>query len=203
MSKIIAAYKNESMKPFRHNYFNASSVLMNSLEAIEKFQTAHKTYVKQATELTRQDMVKTLHTVKILQDNLSVPDEEADNIRVGFLKQISALEENIKSIRGTGLYPDLYRDSETPFRLLNDILENFKISLLSKGEVHPFVEMSTSDNTWNDFGVVTFCRDVSNYLKTAQFENLWDALQCYEKNKLQLTYTFEILSLTGNLGKLP
>jgi hypothetical protein len=73
--------------------------------------------------------------------------------------------------------------------------------LLSKGDAFPFIELSTSENAWKDYGVVAFCRDVTNNLKTSRFESLWDALQCYEKNKTQLTYTFEILSLTGNLGK--
>ena len=99
------------------------------------------------------------------------------------------------------LYPDLYRDSETPFRLLTDILDTFKISLLSKGESNPLIELSTSTNEWKDYGVIAFCKDVKNFLNMSKFNNLWDALQCYEKNKSQLTYTFEILSLTGNLGK--
>jgi hypothetical protein len=189
------------MKPIPKNYFNAPSVLVSSLEAIERFQEAHKTYLKLDSEEAREDMAKALQTVKILQEDLAVPDEKADNIRVGFLKQVNALESNIKTIHDDGLYPDLYRDSETPFRLLNDILDNFKISLLSKGDAFPFIELSTSENAWKDYGVVAFCRDVTNNLKTSRFESLWDALQCYEKNKTQLTYTFEILSLTGNLGK--
>lgn len=189
------------MKPIRKNYFNAPSVLVNSLEAIERFQAAHKSYLKQDSEDARKDMAQALQTVKILQDDLSAPDELADNIRIGFMKQVIALEKGIKDIHDVGLFPDLYRDSETPFRLLNDILGSFKISLLSRGDAYPFIELSTSDNKWKDYGVVAFCRDVRNNLKEAKFESLWDALQCYEKNKTQLTYTFEILSLTGNLGK--
>lgn len=189
------------MKPTRKNYFNAPSVLVSSLEAIEKFQVAHKTYLKKDSEDARKEMAQSLQTVKLLQDELSAPDEVADNIRVAFMKQVIALEKSIKGIHDIGLYPDLYRDSETPFRLLNDILGTFKISLLSTGDSYPFIELSTSDNEWKDYGVVAFCRDVKNHLKTTRFASLWDALQCYEKNKTQLTYTFEILSLTGNLGK--
>jgi len=189
------------MKPARKNYFNAPSMLVSSIEAIEKFQIAHKTYLKKDSEEARKEMAQSLQTVKLLQDELSVPDEQADNIRIAFMKQVIALEKSIKDIHDKGLYPDLYRDSETSFRLLTDILGIFKISLLSKGDSCPFIELSTSSNEWKDYGVVAFCRDVKNNLKSIRFESLWDALQCYEKNKTQLTYTFEILSLTGNLGK--
>lgn len=189
------------MKPSTKNYYNAPSVLVKSLEAIENFQSAHKLFLKKNTEDSRKSMAQSLQTVKILQDELSIPDESADQIRIAFLKQVITLEQNIESIHQNGLFPDLYRDSESCFRLLKDILDTFKISLLSKGESYPFVELSTSSNEWKDHGVVAFCRDVKNNLNPIKFRNLWDALQCYEKNKTQLTYTFEILSITGNLGK--
>jgi len=189
------------MKPSIKNYYNAPSVLVKSLEAIESFQSAHKVFLKKNTEDSRKSMAQSLQTVKQLQDELSAPDESADDIRVAFLKQVIALEQNIDDIHKDGLYADLYRDSESSFRLLKDILDSFKISLLSKGESYPFVELSTSNNEWKDHGVVAFCRDVKNNLNPIKFKSLWDALQCYEKNKTQLTYTFEILSITGNLGK--
>lgn len=189
------------MKPSIKNYYNAPSVLIKSLEAIEGFQSAHKVFLEKNTEDSRKSMAQSLQTVKELQDELSAPDEYADDIRVAFLKQVMALEQNIDEIHKDGLYPDLYRDSESSFRLLKDILDSFKISLLSKGESYPFVELSTSNNEWKDHGVIAFCRDVKNNLKPIKFRSLWDALQCYEKNKTQLTYTFEILSITGNLGK--
>jgi hypothetical protein len=189
------------MKPSTKNYYNAPSVLVKSLEAIENFQSAHKLFLKKNTEDSRKSMAQSLQTVKTLQDELSVPDESADQIRLAFLKQVTTLEQNIENIHKDGLYPDLYRDSESCFRLLKDILDSFKISLLSKGESYPFIELSTSSNEWKDHGVVAFCRDVKNNLKPIKFKSLWDALQCYEKNKTQLTYTFEILSITGNLGK--
>jgi hypothetical protein len=189
------------MKPSTKNYYNAPSVLVKSLEAIENFQSAHKLFLKKNTEDSRKSMAQSLQTVKTLQDELSAPDESADQIRVAFLRQVMTLEQNIESIHKDGLYPDLYRDSESCFRLLKDILDSFKISLLSKGESYPFVELSTSSNEWKDHGVVAFCRDVKNNLNPIKFRSLWDALQCYEKNKTQLTYTFEILSITGNLGK--
>jgi len=189
------------MKPSIKNYYNAPSVLVKSLEAIENFQSAHKTFLKRNNEESKKSMAQSLQIVKTLQDELSVPDESADQIRLAFLKQVTVLEQNIENIHLEGLFPDLYRDSESCFRLLQDILDGFKISLLSKGESYPFIELSTSDNEWKDHGVVAFCRDVKNNLSPAKFRSLWDALQCYEKNKTQLTYTFEILSLTGNLGK--
>ena len=189
------------MKPSTKNYYNAPSVLVKSLEAIENFQSAHKLFLKKNTEDSRKSMAQSLQTVKILQDELSVPDESADQIRLAFLRQVMTLEQNIESIHKDGLYPDLYRDSESCFRLLKDILDSFKISLLSKGESYPCIELSTSSNEWKDHGVVAFCRDVKNNLNPIKFRSLWDALQCYEKNKTQLTYTFEILSITGNLGK--
>lgn len=189
------------MKPSVKNYFNAPSLLMKSLEAIERFQSAHKHYLKTDNEDSRKSMAQTLQTVKVLQTELSVPDEEADNVRIAFLKQVTVLEQNINTIHLKDLYPDLYRDSETPFRLLTDILDTFKISLLSKGESYPFIELSSSSNEWKDHGVIAFCRDVKNHLMETKFNNLWDALQTYQKNKTQLSYTFEILSMTGNLGK--
>jgi hypothetical protein len=189
------------MKPSIKNYFNAPSLLMTSLEAIERFQSAHKLFLKTNTEESRQSMATALKAVKLLQVDLSVPDESADKIRVAFLKQVRALEEKIDAIHLDDLYPDLYRDSETPFRLLTDILDSFKISLLSKGESHPYIELSSSSNEWKDHGVTAFCRDVRNNLQESKFASLWDALQTYQKNKTQLSYTFEILSMTGNLGK--
>ncbi|QNK61934.1 hypothetical protein H7F33_15415 [Pedobacter sp. PAMC26386] len=189
------------MKPSTKNYYNAPSVLVKSLEAIENFQSAHKLFLKKNTEDSRKSMAQSLQMVKALQNELSIPDESADQIRVAFLKQVTTLEQNIESIHKDGLYPDLYRDSESNFRLLKDILDGFRISLLSNGESYPFIELSTSNNEWKDHGVIAFCRDVKNSLKPTKFNSLWDALQCYEKNKTQLTYTFEILSLTGNLGK--
>ena len=189
------------MKPSIKNYFNAPSLLMTSLEAIERFQSAHKLYLKKDNEESRKSMAQALQAVKLLQVELSVPDESADKIRLAFLKQVATLEENINIIHLDDLFPDLYRDSETPFRLLTDILETFKISLLSKGESHPYIELSTSSNEWKDHGVIAFCRDVKNNLKEIKFNSLWDALQTYQKNKTQLSYTFEILSMTGNLGK--
>ncbi|KIO76534.1 hypothetical protein TH53_14325 [Pedobacter lusitanus] len=191
------------MKPSTKNYYNTPSVLVKSLEAIENFQAAHKLFLKKKTEDSRKSMAHSLQTVKTLQNELSIPDESADQIRIAFLKQVITLEQNIENIHKDGLYPDLYRDSESSFRLLKDILDSFKISLLSKGESHPFIELSTSNNEWKDHGVIAFCRDVKNNLNPIRFKSLWDALQCYEKNKTQLTYTFEILSITGNLGKQP
>lgn len=188
------------MKPIK-NYFNAPSILMSSLEAIESFQSAHKNYLKKETEEARKTMAQSLQTVKLLQTELSLPDTSADNVRLAFLKQVDNLQEKIDALHKQGMYPDLYRDSESCFRLMTDILHNFKIALLSKGESYPLIELSSSTNEWKDHGVTAFCRDVKNNLKTVQFNSLWDALQCYEKNKTQLTYTFEILSLTGNLGK--
>ena len=188
------------MKPPNNNY-NTPSLLLTSLEAIERFQAAHKTYLKANNEESKKIMAQALQTVKLLQRDLSIPDESAEKIRLGFLKQVEALEQNINVIHRNELYPDLYRDSESPFRLLTDILDTFKISLLSKGESNPLIELSTSTNEWKDHGVIAFCRDVKKFLNTSKFNNLWDALQCYEKNKSQLTYTFEILSMTGNLGK--
>ncbi|MET1053959.1 MAG: hypothetical protein ABWY16_01515 [Pedobacter sp.] len=189
------------MKPSIKNYFNAPSLLMTSLQAIEHFQSAHKLYLKTDNEESRKSMAKALQAVKLLQVELSVPDETADRIRVAFLNQVTVLEEKIEAIHLDDLFPDLYRDSETPFRLLTDILDSFKISLLSKGEAHPYIELSSSSNEWKDHGVVAFCRDVKNNLKESKFNSLWDALQTYQKNKTQLSYTFEILSMTGNLGK--
>jgi len=189
------------MKPTIKNYFNTPSLLTSSLEAIERFQSAHKNYLKADNEESKKSMVQALHTVKLLEAELSVPDDSADKIRLAFLAQVTALEENIDHIHTEGLFPDLYRDSESNFRLLIDILDSFKISLLSKGESYPFVELSSSSNEWKDYGVVAFCRDVKNNLGPTKFKNLWDAIQCYQKNKTQLSYTFEILSLTGNLGK--
>jgi len=174
---------------------------MTSLEAIERFQSAHKLYLKTDTEESRKTMANALQTVKLLQVDLSVPDESADRIRLAFLRQVTALEEKIEAIHVDDLFPDLYRDSETPFRLLTDILDSFKISLLSKGESYPYIELSSSSNEWKDHGVVAFCRDVKNNLKESKFISLWDALQTYQRNKTQLSYTFEILSMTGNLGK--
>lgn len=188
------------MKPVK-NYFNAPSILMSSLEAIESFQSAHKSYLKKETEESRQSMAQSLQTVKLLQTDLSLPDPSADNIRIAFLKQVESLERKIDEIHKDGMYPDLFRDSESCFRLMTDILHSFKVSLLSKGESFPLIELSSSSNEWKDHGVTAFCRDVKNNLNTTEFNNLWEALQCYEKNKTQLTYTFEILSLTGNLGK--
>jgi hypothetical protein len=189
------------MKSAGKNYYNASSILMNSLEAIERFQVAHKTYLKNENEDARKSMAQALQTVKMLQDELSKPDEKADNIRIGFLKQVIALERSIQEIHKQDLFPDLYRDSESPFRLLNDILNIFKMTLITQGDTQPFIELSSSDHKWKDYGVIAFCKDVRNNLESIRFTSLWDALQCYEKNKTQLTYTFEILSLTGNLGK--
>jgi len=189
------------MKPIIKNYFNAPSLLLTSLEAIDRFQAAHKDYLHTDSEESRVSMAQALQCVKLLQNDLSVPDESADNVRVAFIKQVSALETNINMIHHDELYPDLYRDSETPFRLLTDILDSFKISLLSKGETYPIIELSTSTNEWKDYGVIAFCKDVVNNLNNTKFTNLWDALQTYQKNKTQLSYTFEILSLTGNLGK--
>ncbi|SDZ96367.1 hypothetical protein SAMN05443550_101555 [Pedobacter hartonius] len=189
------------MKPSIKNYFNVPSLLMTSLEAIERFQSAHKLYLKTDDEESRNSMAQALQAVKLLQKDLSVPDESADKIRIAFLKQVIALEEKINTIHLDDLFPDLYRDSETPFRLLTDIIESFKITLLSKGESHPFIELSTSSNEWKDHGVIAFCRDVKNSLQDVKFKSLWDALQTYQKNKTQLSYTFEILSMTGNLGK--
>lgn len=189
------------MKPPIKNYFNAPSLLMKSLEAIDSFQSAHKDHLKTDTNESRRFMVQTLQTIKNLQPELSIPDETADKIRIAFLKQVTVLEENINNIHKEELYPDLYRDSETPFRLLTDILDTFKLSLLSKGDSYPFIELSTSNNEWKDHGVVAFCRDVKNNLNKTKFNSLWDALQVYQKNKTQLSYTFEILSMTGNLGK--
>jgi hypothetical protein len=189
------------MKPSIKNYFNAPSLLMTSLEAIERFQSAHKLYLKTNTEESRQSMATALKAVKLLQTDLSAPDESADKIRIAFLKQVTVLEEKIDAIHLDDLFPDLYRDSETPFRLLTDILDSFKISLLSKGESYPYIELSTSSNEWKDHGVIAFCRDVKNNLQENKFASLWDALQTYQKNKTQLSYTFEILSMTGNLGK--
>jgi len=189
------------MKSAGKNYYNSSSVLMSSLEAIERFQVAHKTYLKNESEDARKSMAQSLQTVKLLQDELSKPDEKADNIRVGFLKQVIALERSIQDIHQQELFPDLYRDSESPFRLLNDIINMFKMTLITQGDSQPFIELSTSENEWKDYGVIAFCKDVKNNLESSRFTSLWDALQCYEKNKTQLTYTFEILSLTGNLGK--
>lgn len=189
------------MKPLIKNYFNAPSLLMTSLEAIERFQSAHKLYLKTDNEESRKSMAQALQAVKLLQGELSVPDESADSIRVAFLKQVEMLEENINAIHVNDLFPDLYRDSETPFRLLTDILDSFKISLLSKGESYPCIELSSSSNEWKDHGVIAFCRDVKNNLQEVKFNSLWDALQTYQKNKTQLSYTFEILSMTGNLGK--
>lgn len=197
----LQAAKDRFMKPPINNYFNTPSLLMTSLEAIERFQAAHKTYLKTDNEESRKTMAQALQTVKLLQNDLSVPDDSAEKIRLCFLKQVESLEQNINAIHANDLYPDLYRDSETPFRLLTDILDTFKIALLSKGESNPLIELSTSTNEWKDYGVIAFCRDVKNYLNKSKFNNLWDALQCYEKNKSQLTYTFEILSMTGNLGK--
>ncbi len=189
------------MKPLIKNYFNAPSLLMSSLEAIERFQLAHKNYLKADNEESRKSMAQALQTVKLLQTELSTPDPSADKIRLAFIQQVTTLEANIDHIHLDGLYPDLYRDSESNFRLLIDILDSFKITLLSKGESVPFVELSSSSNEWKDHGVVAFCRDVRNHLQPSKFNSLWDALQCFQKNKSQLTYTFEILSLTGNLGK--
>lgn len=189
------------MKPTIKNYFNTPSLLMSSLEAIERFQSAHKNYLKTDNEESKKSMAQSLQTVKLLQGELSVPDESADKIRIAFIKQVKTLEDNINKMHLDGLYPDLYRDSESNFRLLIDILDSFKISLVSKGESCPFVELSSSSNEWKDHGVTAFCRDVKNALEPSKFNNLWDALQCFQKNKTQLTYTFEILSLTGNLGK--
>lgn len=188
------------MKPIK-NYFNAPSILVSGLEAIESFQSAHKSYLKKETEETRQSMAQSLQTVKLLQTDLSLPDQSADQIRHAFLKQVDSLEKKIDEIHQEGLYPDLFRDSESAFRLLTDILQSFKIALLSRGEASPLIELSSSTNEWKDHGLSAFCRDVRNNLKTTPFNSLWDALQCYEKNKTQLTYTFEILALTGNLGK--
>lgn len=189
------------MKTSIKNYFNAPSVLMTSLDAIERFQSAHKSYLKADSEESRKEMAQALQTVKLLQTDLSAPDDDAEKIRLAFLKQVEALEQNINMIHKDDLYPDLYRDSETPFRLLTDILDTFKISLISKGSSTPLIELSTSSNEWKDHSVIAFCRDVKNNLNQAKFKSLWDALQCYQKNKTQLTYTFEILSMTGNLGR--
>jgi len=189
------------MNPSIKNYFNAPSLLMTSLEAIERFQSAHKVYLKTDNEESRTSMAKALQTVKLLQTELSAPDESADKIRIAFLKQVTSLEEKIEAIHLDDLFPDLYRDSETPFRLLTDILDCFKISLISKGESCPYIELSSSSNEWKDHGVTAFCRDVKNNLQEIKFSSLWDALQTYQKNKTQLSYTFEILSMTGNLGK--
>jgi len=189
------------MKPFIKNYFNAPSLLSTSIEAIERFQSAHKQYLKTDNIEARAAMADALKSVKMLQKDLAVPDDSADKIRTAFINQVTALEKNIEAIHIDDLFPDLYRDSETPFRLLTDILDSFKISLLSKGESSPVIELSTSSNEWKDISITAFCRDVKNNLKQTKFNSLWDALQAYQKNKTQLSYTFEILSMTGNLGK--
>jgi len=188
------------MKPPIKN-FSGSSILMITVEAIEKFQAAHLSFLKKETEESTELMAQSLQTVKMLQAQLSSPDETADQIRIGFLQQATVLEKNIQNLHAVDLYPDLYRDSESQFMLMNDIINCFKTALISKGEAVPLVELSTTVNPWKDYGIVAFCRDVTNNLKNTKFKSYWDALQWYEKNKSTLTYTFEILSMTGNLGK--
>lgn len=189
------------MRPVGKKYFNVPEALNESVAALESFQEAHHAYLKKETEEARREMSRSLQTLKFLQDELSVKDELADPIRLGFLRQLTALQMGIQEVHHQGFYPDLYRDSESPLQLLKEILSNFKTALLSRGEVCPVIELSTSDNAWKDEGVLAFCREAINNLKSVKFESLWDALQCYEKSKAQLSYTFDMLSFTGNLGK--
>lgn len=188
------------MKPMK-NYFSGSSLLMASVQAIEVFQDAHNKYLKLKTEEATELMAQSLKTVKDLQEQLNAPDEEADRIRIAFLEQATKLEKSIESLHNQDLYPDLYRDSESHFMLMTDIINSFKTALVTKGQSVPIVELSSTVKPWKDHGVVAFCRDVKNNMNEKKFNTCWDALEWYEKSKSSLTYTFEILSITGNLGK--
>lgn len=187
------------MDPMK-NYFNGSSVLMATVQAIEAFQAAHLKHLKDKTAESEAFMKKSLDTVQELKEQLMVPDKDADRIRLSFLEQATQLEENINRLHQQDLYPDLYRDSESHFMLMLDINNCFKTALVTKGRSTPIIELSTTIRAWKDHGVVAFCRDVKKNMRESKFENCWEALEWYEKSKTSLTYTFEILALTGNLG---
>ncbi|WP_442590521.1 hypothetical protein ACSBL2_04765 [Pedobacter sp. AW31-3R] len=181
-------------------FFNGSSLLMTTVQAIEAFQAAHLKHLKTKTLESKAFMKKSLDTVQALKAQLLEPDQEADRIRKSFLEQAVKLEDNIHKLHKQDLYPDLYRDSESHFMLMTDIINSFKTALVTKGRSTPIIELSSTVRPWKDHGVIAFCRDVKNNMYESKFENCWDALEWYEKSKTSLTYTFEILSITGNLG---
>lgn len=188
------------MKPIK-NYFNGSSLLLASVQAIEVFQDAHNKYLKLKTAEATEKMANCLLTVKALQAQLNTPDKDADLIRIAFMEQATKLENNINTLHSYDLYPDLYRDSESHFMLMMDIVNSFKTALVTKGQSVPIVELSSTLKPWKDHGVVAFCRDIQKNMRELKFNTCWEALEWYEKSKDSLTYTFEILSITGNLGK--
>jgi len=188
------------MKPIK-NYKNAPQILLASVEAIEKFQAAHTRFVKTDSEEDRNEMAESLRVVKMLQPELNAPDAEADQIRLAFIKQATILEANIINMNMHDLHPDLYRDSESHFMLMKDIINCFKTALVTKGETVPLVELSSTTTPWKDQGIISFCKDLKKDLAATEFKTLWEALQCYERCKTLLTYTFEVLNITGNLGK--
>lgn len=188
------------MKPNKSD-INARQIVHTSVEALEKFQSAHSEFVHTNSEEAKQEMAEAMEIVQSLEEDLAVPNESADLVRLAFLRQTAILEANVNQIHTNGLYPDLYRDSESPLMLLIDIISCYKIALLTMGEKVPLLELSSTTTPWKDEGLLAFCADIKNNLQDIKFTKLLDAVLWYDKNKSAIISTFDILLITGDLGE--
>lgn len=188
------------MKPDQ-NHYQTPSLLRDSLQAIENYNYASQLYRQTKDEALKMQMEQAGQTFRRLEKQLAVPDVKADMIRLGFISQFSSLNDQILDIHRQGLYPDLYRDSETPLRLAADLLDSMKALLVSEGANCPLLELSPGSEAWKDEAISAICRDVVRKLEATRFTSRLDALQSFRQQMALLNYTFNLLSMTGNLGK--
>ena len=130
---------------------------------------------------------------------LSHPFEQADQIRLAYIEISSKIESELRKLHAKGLYPDLYCGATSKFKLMEDIASIHKDVLLNQGSSVPKFTLKGTPHAWRDNGLLGFATDQQAYLRSTRFNNLWDAVQCYEMHRYLIAQLFEYLDLTDNL----
>ncbi|GEM_PF-6681389 len=131
--------------------------------------------------------------------HLSIPSMSGDRIRLGFIALSEKIELELNRLHDLKLYPDLYCGTKSKFELLEYITQIHKDVLLTNGNIIPEVRLKGTSYVWRDKGLLVFALDQKNHLQSLRFDNLWDAVQCFEMQRYLMGQLFEYLNITHNL----
>lgn len=159
-------------------YFNATAGLLNEVK-----QQGMTLDIGSRSAVELQNIIK----------DLSLPNEQADQIRLAYIKLSRKIESELKSLHVRKMYPDPYCGTDCKFQLMEKISKIHKEILINRGTDIPKFSLLGTCRAWRDKGLFDFVTDQQNYLRSAKFVHMWDAVQCFEMQRYLIVQLFEYL----------
>ncbi|MBT2560144.1 hypothetical protein J7E50_02775 [Pedobacter sp. ISL-68] len=179
------------------DYFEANRLLAQQIQSMEQLKA------KPSNVQLVRDAEKRLEAAANCVDELieifTWETTNTDKIRLAFIHIAVEVEDQLLLIKQCGLHPSPFNGTDNRFRLVEELIDSFRIALCTTGECQPIVRLTTRAQEWKSEGLMAYVRDMQRHLNNTTFDNLLEALVYFEKSSAMLHIFFKLLDERGHL----